>query len=260
MVDNSVHGVTEWCPLGCLVEDSNEKIALIKLNTPILDEVSCFKRLWSKAVLKACTDGAINRLYGCKDLDQLKYVPDFISGDFDSAKKEVLEHYRNLGSEIHPTPDQDATDFTKCLGLTLSKLQESNTRVDSIVAHASQWGRFDHVMGNINSLFLAHRMTSIPVYIVSAESLVFLLPKGQHLLHIDRHLIGTHCGLIPIGQVCHQVTTSGLRYNLQQQELKFGELVSTSNAVEDGKGSVYVETDHPLLWTMEINLAALSES
>lgn len=50
-------------------------------------------------------------------------------------------------------------------------------QVDSVVAHASHWGRFDHVMGNINTLFVAQKLSDLPLYIVSHESLVFLLPQ-----------------------------------------------------------------------------------
>ena len=47
------------------------------------------------ACLKAVVDGAINELYNCPDLARDQFTPDFISGDFDSAKPQVLEYYGN---------------------------------------------------------------------------------------------------------------------------------------------------------------------
>ena len=46
------------------------------------------------AVLKAYTDGAVNQLYQCAELNKDHYIPDFISGDFDSAKEEALSFYK----------------------------------------------------------------------------------------------------------------------------------------------------------------------
>ena len=46
---------------------------------------------------------------------------------------------------------------------------------------------------------------------------------------------------------------------LDKQQLKFGELISTSNTWEDETGLVTIETDQPLLWTVGINLSTQGE-
>ena len=45
------------------------------------------------------------------------------------------------------------------------------------------------------------------------------------------------------------MTTRGLEWDLDEQPLAFGELVSSSNRFADGAGAVEIETSAPLLYT-----------
>ena len=84
------------------------------------------------------------------------------------------------------------------------------------MAHDSCEGRLDHVMANIDTLFHAPRLTSIPLYLVSAESLSCLLRPGRNVIEVSDDRCGRWCSLVPVGQPCPQVTTTGLKYNVSK--------------------------------------------
>lgn len=237
-----------WWPFLPLTSTLAEGIALIKLNTPLEGLQTNFESLWNNSLITGVTDGAINVLHELNMKNDSKYIPTFVSGDFDSALPEILELYKEKGVEIHLTPDLNKTDFTKCLEIVLEKITSAKLEVHGIFVSTATTGRLDHIFANMNSLFLAHEMTKLPLYLIDAE-VTFLLPKGKHVIHLDDKFTGEHCGLIPLGKPCI-VSTQGLKWNLHNQLLEFGELVSTSNKVL--KDILYFESTESFLFTLEL--------
>ncbi|XP_076437066.1 thiamine pyrophosphokinase 1-like [Babylonia areolata] len=239
-------------PLACLQSDAEKNAALVVLNQPL--EKNLLKQLWGCSVFRAVTDGGIDRLMSCVEAEKDLYIPDVITGDFDSASKSALEYYAQKSVPKIHTPDQDETDFTKCLRIAIEKTRSLPVKEYLVVGTFG--GRLDQQFANFHTLFTAATLTDRPVYLISQGSLACLLPPGKTTIHADTGLEESWCGLIPIGCRCDHVTTSGLKWNLDDQPLGFGELISTSNAYSSQV--VTVETDRPLIWTMGYNSVELS--
>ena len=95
------------------------------------------------------------------------------------------------------------------------------------------------------------------------EDLVLVGPKGSlRVLPAGRNTIvrseshssydGHTCGLIPMGGwICEHVTTTGLKWDLDDSTMQFGQLVSSSNRMLSN--SVTVDSPYPLIWSLSVH-------
>ena len=222
---------------------------LIILNRDLRGLEAIVRGHWSKFSVVLCADGGANRLYDSVQ----ELVPHTICGDLDSARPEVLHHYQERGARVLRTDDQDNTDFYKTVNEALSLRRTGLARFSSIYSMNALGGRLDQTLGNIQTLFLFQR-EGIPLYLVSHDSIAVLLPPGETVISVDSGLEAGQCGLLPVGEPCSHCTTTGLRWNLSNQAMRFGGLVSTSNQLLPGRLPVHVTISSPLLWTMSHTL------
>lgn len=237
-----------WDPEAALFRKRGVSNAVVVLNQPLSVQTTAFlKKVWNKASVKMCVDGGADRFRTAMASFGQELIPDYVTGDFDSASKETLEYYKSKGSNMIHTPDQDYTDFTKAI------------KLDWVLAICGSFDRVDHMMSIFNTLYESDKLLNgAPVCLLLENSLTWLLRTGQHRILTPPHLTGSWCGLIPLGAPCTSVTTTGLKWNLDHSEMSFGKLISTSNAF-DGSDSVTVDTNGPLIWTMELQSHCITD-
>lgn len=249
---------TVWKPLDVSGKQllSIDSYAVVILNRPILIPYEHMCNIWEKASFCVTVDGGTDRWYefvdtlpeGCLS----NIHPNVVSGDLDSVTSERLRKCEKNGIKIIKTEDQDKTDFTKALEIIASVKRNTIT---AVVAVAENSGRLDQVLSNINTLYQTETIFNpYPVrnYIISGDSLTWLLRPGSHRIYIPDNICkkGIPCGLLPLSKCV--VTTSGLKWNLDNTVMEFGGLVSSSNTYSENV--VTVTTDAPLVWTMSLGL------
>lgn len=209
------------------------------------DPLSHLALVFSAASYRVTVDGGTNYLYNLqqfKPSGSLLENPDLISGDFDSIQDHVLNHYRQLATvQIVPTPDQDATDFTKAIQLIQSRIECSRM---PIYAFASTNGRVDHVLSIMSTLYQFGAPQVNPqdlhsiINIDLGSSISFVL-KSNTVHTIPVVTDAQWCSLVPLdGPV--ELTTTGLKWNLNKSILKFGQFISTSNEFDANADHVQI--------------------
>jgi len=92
------------------------------------------------------------------------------------------------------------------------------------------------------------------VYLLSGESLTFLLKRGRHQIRVpetDRAVFGKHVGIIPIKEPS-VITTKGLEWDVTDWRTEFGGLLSTSNHILPDTAVVEIQTDKDVLFTIAL--------
>ncbi|KAF8896359.1 thiamine pyrophosphokinase Thi80 [Infundibulicybe gibba] len=238
-------GATDWTP-----ERPNTKRALVILNQPF--SAALLRRVWNATSWHCCADGGANRLRAIAP--DASYIPDMIKGDLDSLKHDVETYYTSQGVSIVKDDDQDSTDLMKCVSEIENMEKEAGDGVSlqyEIILLGGLSGRLDQTIHTLSYLHKL-RKTRERVFTVTDDNLGWVLTTGKHEIHIDHHLMGKTCGLLPVGVAETQLTTSGLKWNLTNAKSSFDGLVSTSNHLIPEENVVYVETTQPIWWTVEL--------
>ncbi len=244
--------------------------AMVILNTPITNPPSIlFERLWDSSSFHICADGGANRLYtATKEMD--KYLPDTIRGDLDSLQDHVRDYYESKHVQIEKDSCQDTNDLDKALQriaspststLTSTSTLPSTSNYNQVIIYGAFGGRFDQEMASFQALYKWADTFDNRIWLYSDETSAILIPAGK-MVEIEVPFQendtgstiqeGPTCGLIPMGSKVDSITTSGLKWDLQDAETEFGGLLSTSNHIIGDHGCITVTTSHPIIFTAEI--------
>ena len=158
---------------------------------------------------------------------------DLVVGDLDSVSELGLAAARHTGTPVerHPVA-KDQTD------LELALDHAARLAPARVVVVGGTGGRFDHVVGNV--LQLAHERyggIAIEARFGAARVTVIRGGRGDHVLRGRR---GQLVSLLPVHGVARRVTTVGLRFPLEGEDLGPGTSRGVSNEFEHQVAAVTV--------------------
>ena len=169
---------------------------------------------------------------------------DIVIGDMDSVSAPDLEQARRSGARIdrHPT-DKNSTD----LGLALDAAVDGGADDITIVGGAG--GRLDHLLANAG-LLAAERYDTVTLRWVTGGESVSVCRPGQPVGLGGK--AGDLVSLLPVGGAAHGVTTSGLRWPLNEGGLAPGSTRGISNEMTTTEATIEVEDGRLLIVHREI--------
>ncbi|KAF6032982.1 TPK1 [Bugula neritina] len=220
--------------------------AIVVLNGEQHQDIEVFKKAWNTAILRVAVDGGTNFIFD-KLGKENQALPHLITGDFDSCRSDVADFFKSKGVSFHHTPNQDETDFFKCLQIVDAELKSKNMQVDRILVFGAFGHRLDHMFSNVNALIKVKAFTPSPIYLIGNHQQAFLLDSGEHHIYISDLEVIKWCGLVPVSEPVVSKTT-GLKWNLDGETMEYGALISTSNEVIENH--ITINCDGRLLWMM----------
>lgn len=184
-----------------------------------------------------------------------------IIGDLDSLQSTTREFFtsRSHPARIIHDPDQYSTDFGKAVHHIHSSSPSSSKDVLDIVAMGGLGGRVDQGLSQLHHLYLFQtdpRYAEGRMFLVSGESLTFLLKTGRHRIHVkerqgQREVFDKYVGIVPVKEPS-VISTQGLEWDVKDWETEFGGQMSTSNHVLPETEIVEVETTKDVLFTIAL--------
>ncbi len=163
-------------------------------------------------------------------------VPTRIVGDFDTLEPEILDWYRNhTPIEIREfNPVKDSTDTQIAIELAL-ELQS-----DSITILGGTGTRLDHVLGNVQTMYLALEK-NVPCQMLDSHNRIQLI-RDRHCIRKEEQY-GTYFSLIPLTTDVAGVTIRGAKYPLDRHSfsvLGSGSL-GVSNEIVGEQADIWIE-------------------
>jgi thiamine pyrophosphokinase len=210
-----------------------EKTALVILNgdPPGADLLDYF---WDRSKLVICADGAAQTLY------KVRKTPDLILGDFDSIPHHLLKVFNK--SKLQKISNQDTTDGEKAL---LYCEEQGLKQVNVLGAFG---GRLDHSLYNIE-LLKKLQTSGLSIVCYSEKEKIYLADGIVQLTEKP----GTRISLFPVFGPLSEVSSEGLKWELEGATLDFGRFSSISNQIIHSPASISIP-DGFLLVIMEHNL------
>lgn len=172
-----------------------------------------------------CADG------GAYHALEFGFFPQTIIGDLDSITPQKIIDFEKEGATILRYPaEKDETD----LELALYWCAENGAKSIHIIGGLG--GRFDQTLANIYLLSLP-ALDDIYVEVIEAEQSIRLLKAGEHL--IEGHT-GDTISLLPLGDTVEGITTTALKYPLDNESLKLGPARGVSNVMIDDTATIHI--------------------
>lgn len=190
--------------------------------------------IWHEEIRERARSGAlvIAADSGIEHAHALGLVAALLIGDLDSATAESIERAKREGSVIDEhSADKDETDLALALGAA------QTARVTHATVLGVGGGRTDHLLAN--ALLLAQD---------TYADLVIDARFGPDLVHVLRRratltgLPGDLVTLLAVGGTAKGVTTSGLRWQLDSEQLEPGSSRGVSNEMTSNEAVINVDS------------------
>lgn len=161
---------------------------------------------------------------GLEALYQLKIIPNYVVGDFDSVSPEILEFYKKQQQIIFHTfnAEKDNTDTDIALKLAI---QLKSSKITILGALGK---RMDHALANMHILKDALE-ANIPCQIMDEYNRIYLINTSIQL-EKDK-IYGKYVSLIPLTSTVEGLTLIGFKYPLNDYTLPIGTSLGISNEI-----------------------------
>ncbi|CAK7265686.1 thiamine pyrophosphokinase [Sporothrix epigloea] len=266
----------EWFPARLLQQSPSHPAnpyAVVVLNQP-LSALEPIQHVWHGAKFRVAADGGANQLVDALEASKLDFKDlNAIVGDLDSLLPTTQQYFETdvagRVTEVIHDGNQYSTDFTKAVKLVRDRLPG----VD-VVALGGLGGRVDQGVSQLHHLYLLDQprpelfsglyQNKISddkgsrgrTFLLTSDSLVFLLLPGHHHIHVREQLGGEevfakHIGILPM-QGPSVITTKGLEWDITDWPTEFGGQFSSSNHILPETLVVEVQTDRAVVFAMTL--------
>lgn len=187
---------------------------------------------------------------GAKHCLDLGVIPAILIGDLDSISPPLIKDLRSQGTQIILYPrDKDSTD------LELAMTYAVNQGVQEVLLFGILGGRLDQSLANL-MLLTREEFGNLSLVVSDKPDTAYML-RDHESISLSGHP-GDIVSLIPLSKVVSEVSTSGLRWQLDNAELTLGSTISVSNEMLDTAARIQIGVGKLLLVHRDI-LAAESE-